>query len=380
MKAECMDYKCHLAKGISLLTFIWLCTITGCGGGHQKESPGIQDHLLYPHALYLTKSSCPYLYVEIDRIGKVQVPDAYIDTIRTFLSTCCGDSKIIRICQDSPYEPEGKKVPVEYLSLLCMDGPSQNYENAAYLHFVFYDSTEGYLSVINNPRVISQWPNTVFFNVNYLMSDIDAQVHGIRHELGHVLGLCQNPEHGDRTHCYNKCLMKAWVDNGISTPLFKLLGTSVKGAGLCGQCIADLEHIRMNINVDHLVYKGPFLIRQEDDYAVTSLLGYYVIIPLECVDVFDWQKTLSQIKMEVYRSNRQLPTQPKRKAFGQRVLAMHASVCLYNTETGVDFNDRIRDPLVLEKLRNDPDFIVMGFARLTLEVNRLEQIKNDGEN
>ena len=96
-------------------------------------------------------------------------------------------------------------------------------------------------------------------------------------EAGHVLGLCANPAHGDGSHCGDPaCVMYHRL------PIFGLGRRE-----LCPRCEEDLANARRMPSPRGLLFRGPFLIRQENGYLVVAAPGYLALklCPLESSDL-----------------------------------------------------------------------------------------------
>ena len=200
---------------------------------------------------------------------------------------------------------------------------------------------------------MDNFPTTVFFNVSYMKNDLEAQLHALKHELGHVLGLCKNPTHGNGIHCKNKCLMRGWVDNGLSTPLLKLIGLSNKGADLCEDCLADIELIKSEPNISYLHFTGPFFVRNENDYTIASTLLTFIIIPSIYVYEFnvDQQRIISQLKSHIEKNVDYLTDEKQIKAMKNN--EMKIFLAFYHPDSGLNFDySKYQD--LLEKIKDDP--------------------------
>ena len=342
---------------IAKISLLLLCLVQGC---NERQSVKLDSSFAakkqiytYPGPLYLKESPYKKLYVEIDSIEGTNIPDVYIDTIRSFLSLHCSKPQGIKIIQNAPVKIKYKNLPIEYISILCMDGPVNEENNTAYLHFFFYDSSQGLVSLRKNPLVISDFPTTVFFNVSYIKNDLNAQLHAIKHELGHALGLCKNPVHGDETHCKNRCLMRARIHSGIATQLIKLFGQSNKGGDLCEDCLVDIERIKSEAHISNLNFSGPFSIREEEVYLIASVMSTYIIIPSMFAEKFDtdWQRVLLQLKEYVEEKIYNLTDESKIAALKSN--RMTTFIAHYHSNYGLKF-DFLRDHALIEKMKSDP--------------------------
>ena len=144
------------------------------------------------------------------------------------------------------------------------------------------------------PHVVSYCPSGILFNVGYFrISKGKAEEFALKHELGHVLGLCRNLKHSDGAHCRKDgCLM--YKDPGLLSNLGLLFRSRIEKQ-LCADCQSDLETWKSGDVDPKLSFKGPFLIRREDGYSVASLPYCDMIIPAH-VESIDWTEFLSLFK------------------------------------------------------------------------------------
>ena len=266
--------------------------VIGCG---TKSAP--LPIYMKPELLYLKDQPYSRLYVEIDKIEGVEVPSQWLDELKTFLDKYCEKPDGIEIAQDPPISLSAVKgMPTGAASILCIDGPDiSNNSQPAYLHVFFYDRNIGFKAEKGRPHVMGYCPCGILFDAGYFrISKGKAEEFSLKHELGHVLGLCKNPNHGDGAHCKNQgCLM--YKDPGL-LPSFGLLLDSRVEKQLCADCQRDIETWKSGDTDPKLSFKGPFLIRRETGYCVASLPYCDLIIPSTMVDNFDWQDALAKFK------------------------------------------------------------------------------------
>jgi hypothetical protein len=272
-----------------------------------------------PHLLYLKRAPHAALYVEIDAVEGTGPSDSEIDRLRGFLERYCDKPDGVHIVVDSHIPAsavEGKSE--ESLALKYLDGPPVVPTTAqpAFLYIFYYDSGfcngadyraawedarsggtipwdisaelwrggtnpwEGYehpraATPVRKPHItLLPYPGAVFIDRRYgpwghAMWDLF-----LLHEIGHVLGLARDLDHGDGMHCNDmQCLMneKARVEflgwlSGEERPHYQ--------HDLCDRCRCELDHYR-NLPADPgLSFAGPLLVRSEGDYHVLSLPGF----------------------------------------------------------------------------------------------------------
>lgn len=288
----------RLMYRMGLVLLVWI--LSGCG----PQSARLPTYMR-PELLYLNPQSYSRLYVEVDTIEGIEVPDQWLDELKAFLGKYCSKPDGIEIVRDKPVpisEIEG--LPFSFASILCIDGPRpDSREQPAYMHVFFYDRDMGLRAKREPPHISVFCPCGIFCDVGYFrVSKGKAETFALKHELGHVLGLCKNTAHGNRAHCLNNgCLMNASL--GLFSQLGLFVGFPIDRQ-LCTDCRRDLEMYKTEDVGSNLVFKGPFLIRREDGYSVASLPYCDLIIPAPVESVFDWKDALSHIKnkmKEAYR-------------------------------------------------------------------------------
>jgi len=153
-----------------------------------------------------------------------------------------------------------------------------------------------------NPHVMNLCPAGILINVDYGDFFPDAlAIHIIRHESGHVLGLCQNTAHGDGAHCTKYgCLMYPMPD--WQSQFGGMVHLYFREHPLCDDCEQDLSAWRQGPPDENLSFAGPFLVRQADGYCVASLPFCDLLIASPTPGVFDWRKALSQTKAGIRQS------------------------------------------------------------------------------
>jgi len=90
------------------------------------------------------------------------------------------------------------------------------------------------------------------------------------HELGHILGLSKNINHGDGVHCRNdSCVMFPQTLVGMRTWLFGI-PPGKRQDKFCDDCLSDIEITKKNQSDGKLHFLGPLLVRREDAYTVAT--------------------------------------------------------------------------------------------------------------
>jgi hypothetical protein len=279
-----------LCGAVCLLSLAATC---GCA----PKSPPLLTYM-HPERLYLRDQPYTRVYVEVDRMEGVRLPEHWAEELKAFFEKYCLKPQGVDVVLDAPLPAdEYRGLPIGLASVLCIDGPPANDQPPpAYAHVFVYDGGAMFKGAQRNPGVVKWCPTGIFINVDYgdLLPKAVA-IHIIRHESGHVLGLCQNTAHGDGAHCAKHgCLMYPMPD-WLST-----LGANVhlyfREHRLCDDCERDLSAWRRGPPDENLSFAGPFLVRQADGYCVASLPFCDLLVGFPTPGGFDWRKALSQTK------------------------------------------------------------------------------------
>ena len=343
---------------IAAVALAW--TLAGCG----PKSAKLPTYMR-PDLLYLSNQSYTRLYVEVDSIEGVEVPQELLDELRIFLTRHCPKPDGIEIVLDETIPlSEVEDVPMGPASVLCLDGPDPNSgPQPAYLHLFFYDTKTVFKGMLKNPHVPKFCPSAICYNVGYCRSRQDEVADFmLKHEVGHVLGLCRNTTHGDGAHCSNhSCLMNA--SPGWWSGFFGLLLGIPIERELCGDCRHDLGRWRSEDVGADLEFKGPFLTRREDGYSVASLPYCDLIIPAVLEDEFDWQEALAKVKEEI----KTIDFGDYRKEGGRIRGLCRANETEEPRESEIDYVD------ILGRAAEDPSPFVRRYAVAELDRIKKEQ-------
>ena len=280
--------------------------MSGCT--HQQAYPTY----MHPELLYLKDQPYPKLYVEVDMVEGAEVPQQWLDKLQVFLAQYCDKPDGITVVKDEPIPlAEVKDLSIYEAALLYTDGPHvDDGEQPAYLHVFFYNRYfsfsrhQGLSGPVRNPHVSPVCPTTVFINVDYAhVAPQYMRIELVLHEAGHVLGLSENGNHGDGTHCRNRgCLMRPFEE--VEAELVRLLAAP---AGVqfsrhpCQDCLHDLEASKAMEPDEKLSFAGPFLVRREKGYAVVRLPNCEIIEVTE-EPTIPWQRTLAYAKRQIGKS------------------------------------------------------------------------------
>jgi hypothetical protein len=309
-----------------------------------------------PHLLYLKAVPHTSMYIEIDAV-EGSGPDAReIARLVEFLKKYCDKPGGIMVDLDPAIpgaaasgESEGS------LALRYLDGPPREAaaRNPAFLYILYYDSTrmgkgDRAEPVPDKPHVsLLPYPAVIFIDRHYNPWGHDMWDLFVMHEMGHLLGLTRNLDHGDGMHCDDRaCLMNEKARIGFFN---WLLGRERPGdqSDICGRCKLDLErYMRMEPDPD-LRFVGPVLVRGGEGYSVVSLPG---LVELYVGDPqgLDYRDILADAR---------------RASAGLRE---DSSVWVYYREAADMENRNMRVPAALENARKDPYELVRRIAEREL--------------
>ena len=346
--------------------FLLMILFSGCAS---RVSSGVP--WTHPELLYLQDKPYTHLYVEVDRMEGADFPGYLMDELRAFLGKCCLKPDGIDVVVNTPI-PLSKfdGFPLSAVSILCIDGPiDHDGRQPAYLHLFVYDGKTVFKQAIRNTRFAFSGAPTIFWNVDFARSFSDAtKIHILRHEMGHLLGLCRNTIHCDGTHCRNhECLMYKQPD--WLSQLGGMTHSYFREHSLCADCEQDLTLSRQAPHEGVLSFIGPFLIRRADEYYVASLPGYDMIIGIPTLDEFDWRNALHQAKKTVGHTVRNALDK------GQSLHTAHAGVwiSLYDRLATETSSERLEQDITVLKRVNDPSPNVSRMASKMLK-NRQDSL------
>jgi len=276
-----------------IVTLLSMAALSGCA-----SRSSIAAAYMHPERFYLQDKPYSRLHVEIDRTKGVDLPPFLVDELKAFLGEHCAKPDGIEVVLDPPIPAcEFENMPRSAASILYTDGPPPDDDaQPAYLHIVAHDGKTAFRGARREPHVLFTCPSTIFWNVDYARSWPDqARIDTLRHELGHILGLCRNTDHGDGAHCdKHGCLMFPTPD------LLSQIGGRVhlyyREQRLCDDCLRDLKQAAEAPCEQVLSFAGLFLIRKEDGYSVASLAFCELIVPHPMPAEFDWQEALGRAK------------------------------------------------------------------------------------
>ena len=344
---------------------MFIFTSIVCGGYTSPQSSPLPTYCQPELPLLLSE---PYsrLYVEVDTIESVEIPDGILDELKDFLSKYCrkpGGIEIVRndIIQKSEYKDRS----AEIVANLFIDGPPHdaNDKQTAYIYVLFYDSKKmGKQRNFKTPHVNFPYSCSVYYDIDFARIIKNRVARNFfLHEVGHVLGLCKNTAHGDGGHCSNKgCIMSTI---GVSVTK-SILGLPMKKLDLCSDCQKDIKRAQATNPPTKMSFNGPFLVRQEQGYWVASL-PVSDVVSFSGTDTFDWREGLTALKKGV-RDNEQ--------SLQKKSRARLNSFTPYDTGDSPEEINKARSKLV--RAKKDPNISVRLGAEEALKAIDMELNKS----
>jgi hypothetical protein len=338
------------------LALLSIAVLSGCA-----SRPSIPPAFMHPEGLYLQDEPYSRLYVEIDRVEGANLPEFFVDEIKAFLGEHCAKSGGISVILDPPVpasDVEGMSLSAA--SILCTNGPVESDgPPPAYLHLFAYDGKTTFKGARPEPRVVFNCPSAIFWNVDYARSWPDqTRIDMLRHELGHILGLCRNTAHGDGAHCDKQgCLMFPTPD--MLSQIGGLVHLYFREHRLCKDCMRDLELAAEAPCDENLSFAGPFLMRREDGYSVASMAFCEIVLAHPIPAPFDWRETLKRAKAGLIEATER--TQHRDgdlKEYHEGTLRAFFGA----PQTGTLTEELEQDIAVLSQATNDPSAGVRRFA------------------
>ncbi|MEN6578960.1 MAG: hypothetical protein ABFD90_21635 [Phycisphaerales bacterium] len=353
---------CELFQGYGRGAIVFAALLAGGCGIRSAPMPTY----MRPDLLYLTDQTYTRLYVEVDVMEGIEVPQKWSDELEGFLARYCSKPNGITIVRDRPVPASALvDLPMDLVAIMCTDGPPADQSGQpAYLHVVFYDSNKWSHQKSMPPHVVPACPTAILCDMDrYFRSFKGTAGALLRHEAGHILGLCRNREHGDGTHCRNHgCLMERTP--ALESQIVMQFGVPWKGK-LCGDCERDLGNARSQASPSNLSFAGPFLVRHEDEYDVVRLPRGDALVIAPTDEIYHGETLLERMKERIrswVASGTSLPPRPR----GQSAGSLSCHQIFFPTDVGPE---TARFRTILSRAAEDPSPSIRKYARAFL--NRL---------
>jgi len=268
-------------SSIALCAIVGLaCLFAGCGpsgGMKAAEQPALDETTLVERcaSLYLSPAGPRRIIVEVDSVAGCEPPQTALDELGDFLHRYT--SKEIHYIRKTPIaRSDAAGIPPEVLATRNARGAPAD-GNDSYLYLLFFEGgTAGTVAAYVPPY----YRCAIFVKMSgrnaaamKMWGLVEALSRDLKHEAGHVLGLCRNLSHGDGVHCGNDCLMQARAQMVVS--LSKLITGSnyitKPPTDLCADCREDLVRIKERQAPSGMEFNGPILVRHEQQYTVYML-------------------------------------------------------------------------------------------------------------
>jgi len=218
--------------------------------------------------MYLCAEPYHEIFIEIDAVQGFEPDAEMIDGLVQFLRTHCG--KPVRVVRNEPI-PRDTVNGVSPMAMATrrVTGPPNS--DAAYIYVLFHHGTGKKAYALNGYRCAILIPMSDLTPLERL--NVGRFI--MKHEAGHLLGLCRNTSHGDGVHCRNKhCLMQPRATATWSVSKFLLGRDPVTYRGptnLCDDCKRDIREIKNSGSDCGIEFNGPVMIRKEQGYFVGTL-------------------------------------------------------------------------------------------------------------
>jgi hypothetical protein len=278
----------------------------GCASlASQRDIESKQLNFWKPHLLYLQSDECKSLYVELNAVEGCEPDEEAITALQDFLEQYCDKPEGIRIVSNPciPIKDTHTTRP-EIIALNHMNIPEPNQDegSVAYLHILFYDSSE---LVRKNGQAINPhvqmlpYPSAIYIDTEYIRTHQLTQhvPELLIHEVGHVLGLTWSGN--TYSHCSHKSCLMHRIYRVSVLPLQKQ-----KTKDLCNDCKKCLVDAQSEKADPRLSFQGPVMVRSEKDYQVLSLPGF-VKLHFGPLDTVNWKDLLKEACTQVPRLARQ---------------------------------------------------------------------------
>ena len=248
---------------------------SGCASLDGDRTREAMARLRTSSLMYLKPGFYESIYVEVETTEEGAKPtEDELKEIAQFLERLCRKPVTLHVKKALPaIRTEGLSATV--VATQNMEGLPQNTGQPpmAYIYILFFNKlakrTEG--AYVND-----YYPSAVIVTMSgqgssgrIFLPDV------VKHELGHILGLCSNESHGDGAHCDNKCLMREDAKVGWGNAWIRsVMGMDPRRdapIGLCNDCEQDLRDTAQSQTDSTTEFHGPFFIRKEKGYVVASL-------------------------------------------------------------------------------------------------------------
>lgn len=295
-------------RSVSLVA-ICLVIVLGTAGAARRPAASKRSHTARksaparpvaspdPDPLYVRSSPYNRLFVEVDTVQGTVVDPRWLAELKAFLVQFADKPAGVHLVQGRSIPlSQAKGLSPNEIAGLNIQGPPAGARSTAFIYVLFYDSHKLGARKPDNPHVsYADYPCAIYFDTAYGRGAQRAfAVNALRHEAGHVLGLCKNRAHGDGAHCRNpKCLMYPTL---TLSPKWYLHPAPRKD--LCPACRRDLAATRAAGPDPRFRFEGPVLVRHEKGYWVMSTPGLVSLV-FDSRQAADWRGMLANYRQWV---------------------------------------------------------------------------------
>lgn len=250
--------------------------------------------------MYLKPEPFKSVYLEVDAVEGAQPTEDELQALVRFLERHTAKPVVLAEPAQAIPVSEAKGRAPGATATLYMDGPPEDTERlpAAYMYILLTNESPrwnvgGYAHDLYPHAIIS---------VSYLGNSRQAFLREVlKHECGHLLGLCHNKSHGDGLHCDGQaCVMHSRLGARIIVGRIRsVLGMDPVSGGpfsLCENCQQDLRDMTNSEEQPKTEFHGRFFIRNEKDYFVATLPSH-LHLGLGLKEI-PWQIVLDQAKKQ----------------------------------------------------------------------------------
>ncbi len=313
--------------------------------------------------MYLKPEPFKSIYLEVDAVEGAQPTEEELQELVLFLERYSAKPVVLAKSGQAIPASEAKGLAPGAIATLNMDGPPEDTEQppVAYIYILLTNELPqwnigGYAHDLYPHAIIS---------MSFLGASRPALLREVlKHECGHLLGLCHNKSHGDGNHCDDqKCLMQSKLGGSIIVGRIRsVIGMAPVNGGpfdLCENGQEDLRNMTNSQEQPKTEFHGRFFIRNEKDYFVATLPSHlHLGLGLKKIP---WQIVLDQAKKQA----RELSPQ------------IGAFSTTYSTSYSSDEEKQRKLPLALQAALKDSDPRVVNLAhKLKNELEKQSQSTN----
>ncbi len=261
-------------KHILIFAYSFLSLLCGCAQPTSIERAALET-MKTTSRMYLKSEPYESIILEVDAVEGAQPTEDELQGLVQFLEKYTAKPVVLVKPVQVISATETKGLAPGAIATLNMEGPPEDTEQAsvAYMYVLLIDELPkwnigGYAHDLYPHAIISM----SFFGDSgrAFLPEV------LKHECGHLLGLCSNTSHGDGNHCKEqKCVMQAKLGARL---LFGRIRSAIgmdpltgDSFDLCNDCQQELRETTNSPQQVRARFRGRFFIRNEKDYFVATL-------------------------------------------------------------------------------------------------------------